>query len=252
MLWQERTELLIGDKGLSQLKKAHVIVVGLGGVGAYAAEQLARAGVGKLTIVDGDTIHPSNRNRQLLALKSTEGKAKAELMKKRLLDINPDIEINAIQEYIKGERLDKIIAQKYDYVVDAIDTLAPKVFLINQSLKSGNKLISSMGAGGKTNPSKVQITDFSKTYNDKLARYLRKRLHRLGIYDGFKVVFSSEQINPNSSIPVEGEANKKTTVGTISYMPAIFGIFMASIVIRDLLEITEKADLLINSVASHS
>jgi len=240
MHWQERTELLIGKEGLILLKKAHVIVVGLGGVGAYVTEQLVRAGVGRLTIVDGDTVQPSNRNRQLLALKSTEGKAKVELMKERLLDINPDVEINAIQEYIRDERLDEIIAQKYDYVVDAIDTLAPKVFLINQAVKSGHKIISSMGAGGKTDPSKVQIADISKTYNDKLARYLRKRLHRFGIYDGFQVVFSSEQINPDSSIPVEGEANKKTTVGTLSYMPAVFGIFMASVVLRDLLGLTDK------------
>ena len=240
MHWQERTELLIGEEGLIQLKKAHVIIVGLGGVGAYAAEQLARAGLGKLTIVDGDTIHPSNRNRQLLALKSTEGKAKAEIMKERLLDINPEIEINAIQEYLQGERLDVLIAQKYDYVIDAIDTLTPKVYLIQHALKAGNKLISSMGAGGKTDPSKVQIADISKTYNDKLARYIRKRIHRFGIYDGFQVVFSSELANPESTIPVEGEANKKTTVGTISYMPAIFGIFMASVVLRDLLDKTVK------------
>lgn len=158
-------------------------------------------------------------------------------MKERLLDINPEIEINTIQEYVRDKRLDKIIAQEYDYVVDAIDTLAPEIFLINQALKSGHNIISSMGAGGKTDPSKVQIADISKTYNDKLARYLRKRLHRFGIYDGFQVVFSSEQINPDSFIPVEGEANKKTTVGIISYMPALFGVFMASVVLRDLLDI---------------
>jgi len=228
---------LIGQEGLASLAKAHVIVVGLGGVGAYAAEQLVRAGIGKLTIVDGDTVQPSNRNRQLLALKSTEGKAKAELMKKRLLDINPDVEINAIQEYIHNERLDEIINQEYDYVVDAIDTISPKVFLIHKALKKGHKIISSMGAGGKTDPSKIQIADISKTHNDKLARYIRKRIHRLGIYNGFKVVFSSEKMNPESSIPVEGEANKRTTVGTISYMPAMFGNFLASVVIRDLLNI---------------
>ena len=242
MHWQERTELLVGKKGLSRLAKAHVIVVGLGGVGAYAAEQLARAGVGKLTIVDGDTVHPSNRNRQLLALKSSEGKAKAQLMKERLLDINPKLEIHTIEEYLQGERLDKLIAQKYDYVIDAIDTLTPKVFLIHHAIKAGNRVISSMGAGGKTDPTKVQIADISKTYNDKLARYLRKRIHRFGIYDGFQVVFSSEQINPESSIPVEGETNKKTTVGTISYMPAVFGLFMASVVLQDLLGITNNED----------
>ena len=238
MHWQERTELLIGAEGIVQLKKAHVIVVGLGGVGAHAAEQLARAGVGKLTIVDGDTIQPNNRNRQLLALKSTEGKAKAELMKERLLDINPEIEIYAIQEYLNNERLDEIISQKYDYVVDAIDTLTPKVFLINQAIKSRHRIVSSMGAGGKIDPSKVQIADISKTYNDRLARYVKKRIRKFGIYNGFPVVFSSELCEPESVITVEGEINKKTTVGTISYMPAIFGGFLASLVIRDLLNTT--------------
>ncbi len=241
MHWQERSELLIGKNALIRLEKAHVIVVGLGGVGAYAAEQLARAGIGKLTIIDGDKIQPSNRNRQLLALKSTEGKAKTELMKERLLDINPNMEVIAIQEYIQKERIDEIMAEKYDYVIDAIDTLSPKIFLIQQALKNGHKLVSSMGAGGKTDPSKVQIADISKSFNDKLARMLRKRLHHLGVFKGFKVVFSSEQVNPESIIFVEGEANKKTTVGTISYMPALFGNFLASVALRDLINITDAS-----------
>jgi tRNA A37 threonylcarbamoyladenosine dehydratase len=236
MHWQERTELLIGKDGLNLLAQKHVLVVGMGGVGAYAAEQLARAGIGELTIIDNDTIHPSNRNRQLLALKSTEGKSKVELMKNRLLDINPSIRIHEIKEYIHDARIEEIVAHKYDYVVDAIDTLAPKIFLIQAALKNGHRLVSSMGAGGKTDPTKVQIADISKSFNDKLARILRKRLHHLGVYEGFPVVFSTELIDPRSVIFVEGEANKKTTVGTISYMPAIFGNFMASVVIRDLLK----------------
>ncbi|HAG16781.1 MAG TPA: tRNA threonylcarbamoyladenosine dehydratase [Bacteroidales bacterium] len=236
MHWQERTELLIGKEGLNLLAQKHVLVVGLGGVGAYAAEQLARAGIGELTIIDNDTIHPSNRNRQLLALKSTEGKSKVELMKNRLIDINPSICIHEIKEYIHDERIEEIVAHKYDYVVDAIDTLAPKIFLIQAALKNGHRLVSSMGAGGKTDPTKVQIADISKSFNDKLARILRKRLHHLGVYDGFPVVFSTELIDPRSVIFVEGEANKKTTVGTISYMPAIFGNFMAAVVIRNLLK----------------
>lgn len=236
MHWQERTELLIGKEGLNLLAQKHVLVVGLGGVGAYAAEQLARAGIGELTIIDNDTIHPSNRNRQLLALKSTEGKSKVELMKNRLLDINTSIRIHEIKEYIHDARIEEIVAHKYDYVVDAIDTLAPKIFLIQAALKNGHRLVSSMGAGGKTDPTKVQIADISKSFNDKLARILRKRLHHLGVYEGFPVVFSTELTDPISVIFVEGEANKKTTVGTISYMPAIFGNFMASVVIRDLLK----------------
>ncbi|MFH1000189.1 MAG: tRNA threonylcarbamoyladenosine dehydratase [Bacteroidota bacterium] len=237
MDWQERTRLLIGQKGLDKLASKHVLVVGLGGVGAYAAEQLARAGIGKLTIIDGDKIQSSNRNRQLLALKSTEGKNKTELMKSRLQDINPDIEVNTINEYIRDERLDEIIAEKYDFVVDAIDTLAPKVFLIYQALKNGHQLVSSMGAGGKMDPTKIKIADISKSYNDKLARILRKRLHSFNIHKGFPVVFSSEKTNPDSVIFIEGESNKKTTVGTISYMPALFGNLVASVVIRKLLEI---------------
>lgn len=252
MHWQERTELLIGKQGLARLENAHCIVVGLGGVGAYAAEQIARAGVGKITIVDGDNIQAGNRNRQLLALKSTEGKAKSEIMKARLLDINPAIEVHAIQEYLREERIVEIMNEKYDYVLDAIDTLAPKLFLIHSALKNGHKLVSSMGAGGKTDPTKVQIADISKSYNDNLARMIRKRLHRLDIYTGFPVIFSSEQTNPESIILVEGEANKKTTVGTISYMPALFGNFMASVVIRDLLAsntnpISSEKEMEINS-----
>lgn len=240
MHWQERTQLLIGNEGLTRLEKAHVIVVGLGGVGAYTTEQLARAGIGKLTIIDGDIVQPSNINRQLIALKSTEGKSKAEIMKTRLLDINPNLEINAIHEYLREDRIDEIMTEKYDYVVDAIDTLAPKIFLINHALKNAQRLVSSMGAGGKTDPSKVQIADISKSFNDNLARSLRKRLHQIGIYDGFQVVFSSELVNPESVILVEGESNKKSTVGTISYMPALFGNYMASVVLRNLLNISSK------------
>ncbi len=234
--WEERTELLIGSEKLNRLRNAHVIVVGLGGVGAYAAEQLVRAGIGKITIIDGDTIHPSNRNRQLLAMKSTEGKGKANLMKTRLLDINPKLEIQAYQEYMREERIDEIMAEKYDYVVDAIDTLSPKIRLINKALHNGHKLISSMGAGGRIDPSKVQIADIAESYNDRLARLLRKRLRHFSIYKGFQVVFSSELVSPESVMFVENEANKKTTVGTISYMPAIFGNFMASVVIRDIMK----------------
>lgn len=237
MNWQERTALLLEPAQLKRLAEAHVLVVGLGGVGAYVAEQLARAGVGQLTIVDGDTVQPSNRNRQLLALKSTEGKPKAELMQQRLLDINPELKVEAIQEYLRDERIDEVLAQPYDYVVDAIDTLAPKIFLIKTALENKLKLVSSMGAGGKTDPAKVQIADISKSFNDNLARILRKRLHRMGIYSGFQVVFSSEQIDPKSIVPVEGEANKKTTVGTLSYMPALFGNFIASVVLRDLIDL---------------
>ena len=233
MEWLSRTQLLLGEEKMEKLRQAHVLVVGLGGVGAYAAEQLARAGIGNLTIVDGDTVHPSNRNRQLAALVSTEGKEKAEVVASRLKDINPEINLNVINEFIKDERIPKILdAVKFDFVVDAIDTLSPKVFLIVETYKRGYPLISSLGAGGKFDPSKIEITDISKTHNCKLARMVRKRLTKHKIKKGFTVVFSPETVNKDHVIEVEGEQNKKTTVGTISYMPGLFGMYAASHVIR--------------------
>lgn len=234
--WQERTLLLLGEEKLEKLHQSHVLIVGLGGVGAYAAEQIVRAGVGQVTIVDGDVVSPSNKNRQLVALESTLCQSKAIIMKNRLLDINPNLKIHAINEYIKDERMKEILDDDFDYVVDAIDTLAPKILLIYHAIQKKLKIVSSMGAGGKTDPSQVQIADISKSHDDNLARILRKRLHRMGVYEGIKVVFSPEKINPQSIILTEGEQNKKTTVGTISYMPAVFGLFISSVVIRDLTE----------------
>ncbi|MCF8294879.1 MAG: tRNA threonylcarbamoyladenosine dehydratase [Bacteroidales bacterium] len=234
--WLDRTRMLLGEEGLERLSKAHVLVVGLGGVGAYAAEMICRAGIGELTIVDGDVVHPTNRNRQLSALISTEGMPKAAVIASRLLDINPELKLNVIAEYIKDDRMIDILNHPYDYVVDAIDTLAPKVFLIFHSLQKNLRVVSSMGAGGKFDPSAIKIADISNSYNCTLARMLRKRLHKLGVHKGFKVVFSSEFHDKTKVCITEGEANKKTTVGTISYFPAIFGCFAASVVIRELLE----------------
>ncbi len=234
MNWLERTELLLGAEKIEKLKNSHVLIVGLGGVGAYAAEQICRAGIGEMTIVDGDNIHLTNINRQLPALTSSLGQPKAEYMGQRLLDINPELKLHIIQEYIRDERMKEIISQPYDYVVDAIDTLSPKIFLIHDTIKYGNRIVSSMGAGGKVNPSLIQVADISESHICPLARILRKRLRRLGIHSGFKVVFSPEEIPDGSTRPCEGEPNKKTTVGTISYMPPIFGCYIASVVIRDL------------------
>ncbi|MFW5755528.1 MAG: tRNA threonylcarbamoyladenosine dehydratase [Tangfeifania sp.] len=234
--WLDRTNLLIGPENLEKLKAANVLVVGLGGVGAVAAEMICRAGVGKMTIADGDVVETTNRNRQLPALKSTEGRPKTEILAKRLLDINPGLELNSVFEFIRDERAVELLkSQSYDYVVDAIDTLSPKVFLIHHSLELGLNLVSSMGAGGKVDPSKVAVTDISKSYNCKLARMIRKRLNKLGIKKGFKVVFSPEEVDENA-IRLEESQNKKSSVGTISYMPAVFGCFAASVVIRDLAE----------------
>ena len=234
--WYARTVLLLGNNNIEILEKSHVLIVGLGGVGAYVAEQLCRAGIGKMTIVDGDTVHASNRNRQLGALISNEGNLKAEVIANRLRDINPAIQLEVISEYIKDQRLVEIIkAAPYDYVVDAIDTLSPKIYLIYTAIQSGLKLISSMGSGGKTDPSQVHIADISQTHICPLADILRKKIHKLGIYSGFKTVFSTERIPKHVTVPNENEPNKKTTVGTISYMPPIFGCLIASVVIRELL-----------------
>lgn len=232
--WLERTELLLGSETVEQLRHKHVLVVGLGGVGAYAAEMIARAGVGRMTIVDADTVSVSNINRQLPALHSNLGKPKAEIMAARLRDINPDIGLTVINEFVKDERMEQLLDNDYDYVVDAIDTISPKLFLILHCLNRNLKIVSSMGAGGKTDPSKISIADISKTYNCKLAKSIRKRLHRKGINHGVSVVFSSELTDKDAVLEIDDEENKKSTVGTISYMPAIFGIFCASKVIKDL------------------
>lgn len=235
--WQCRTKLLIGQPAIDRLTQSHVMVVGLGGVGAFAAEMLCRAGVGELTIIDGDQVNTSNRNRQLLALKSTVGKDKTDLMENRLKDINPLVRVNKISEFITGEEMDKILEIPYDYVVDAIDTLEPKILLLYKTFNAGYPLVSSMGSGGKTDPTKIEITDISKSYNCKLAHAIRKQLNRLGVRKGFKVAFSPETIDKKSIELVEGERNKKSNVGTISYMPAAFGIALSSVVINELVEV---------------
>ncbi|MGQ1909259.1 tRNA threonylcarbamoyladenosine dehydratase [Marinifilum sp. RC60d5] len=233
--WLSRTKLLLGDKKLERLQKAHVLVVGLGGVGAYAAEQICRSGVGKMTIVDGDTIDTSNINRQLAATTSNVSKDKAKVMGDRLLDINPKLQLTILNEFLKGERTSEILKSgQFDYVVDAIDTLTPKIFLIEYSLQNNLKIVSAMGAGGKTDPSKIQIADISDSYNCKLARMLRKRLHKLGIHKGVRVVFSPEDVSKNAVI-IDESRNKKSNVGTISYMPPLFGCFISSVVINELL-----------------
>jgi tRNA A37 threonylcarbamoyladenosine dehydratase len=235
--WQVRTELLIGKDKINKLKEAHVLVVGLGGVGAYAAENICRAGVGEMTIVDGDFFNSSNKNRQLPATESTLGKPKAEVLGERLMDINPELKLTVIQEYIKEERIKELLNVDYDYVVDAIDTLSPKVNLIHNALKNNLKIVSSLGAGARLDPTKVTIKDISKSFNCRLGFALRKRLRKLGINKGFKVVFSEDKWDENAVIADDQEENKKSTVGTISYMPPIYGCFCASVVIRDLIEV---------------
>ena len=232
--WNDRTRLLIGDDGIDKLKNSHVLVVGLGGVGAYAAEQLARAGIGRMTIVDGDVVNVTNRNRQLLALGSTQGRPKAEVMAERIRDINPDVELEVINQYMKDDAIIELVSKPYDYVVDAIDTVAPKVFLLYYAKQNNQRIVSCMGAGGKFHPEKIEIADIAQSNHCRLAFYIRKRLHRLGVFDGIKVVFSPEPVDESAIVNVS-EQNKVSNVGTISYMPAAFGIFCASVVINDLL-----------------
>ncbi len=234
--WQERTALMLGEEGLEKLKKAHVLVVGLGGVGAYAAEQLCRAGVGTMTIVDGDVVEDSNRNRQLPALISTAGQAKAEILGRRFKDINPELSLQAINAYLKDDAMtDLLDGEHYDYVVDAIDTLSPKVFLIYHCVLRQIPVVSSMGAGGKLDPSLIRISDLADSYNCKLARVLRKRLGKLGVRKGVTVVFSPEEVE-KERVREEESRNKRSAVGTISYMPPLFGCYCASVVIRNLLK----------------
>ena len=234
--WLERTNLLLGDEKLKKLQDANVLVVGLGGVGAYAAEMIARSGVGRMTIADADTVSPTNINRQLIALHSTIGKQKAELTADRLRDINPEINLTVVNKFIKDDETDALLdSDKFDYVVDAIDTLSPKLALIKGCLDRNIPLVSSMGAGAKTDPTKLEICDISKTHHCPLAHMLRKRLHKIGIRTGFKAVFSPEPVREGAMILCE-EQNKKSNTGTISYIPALFGIGCASVVIRGLID----------------
>ena len=233
--WKERTILMFGDEIVENLTKANILIVGVGGVGAYAAEMLVRSGIGRLTLVDGDVVNDTNRNRQLIALQSTVGRPKVEVLADRLRDINPDVELRLLQEYLRDERTIEVLeSEKYDYVIDAIDTLAPKVYLMHQAFERNIPIISSMGSGGKLDPTQVKIDDISKSDYCKLARMVRKRLHKLGVRKGITVVYSAEVVARERIEITEGEQNKKSNVGTVSYMPAVFGCCLASHVIRQL------------------
>ena len=234
--WLSRTELLIGKEKLMKLNNAHVLVVGMGGVGSFAAEFICRSGIGTMTIVDGDVVDPSNRNRQLPALATTHGLSKADIMAERLLAINPDLKLNVIKEFITPDRATQILASDYSYVVDAIDSITPKVTFIKTAYERKLRIISSMGAGAKLDPTKLQVVDISKTYNCPFAQYVRKRLKEFKIRKGIKTVFSPEEPIRESLMMTDGSNFKKSAYGTISYLPAAFGGVCASVVIRDLME----------------
>jgi tRNA A37 threonylcarbamoyladenosine dehydratase len=233
--WLSRTELLLGRERLELLYKAHVLVAGLGGVGGYAAEQLCRAGIGEMTLIDGDRINATNRNRQIIALTSTDGQSKARVMASRLLDINPAIGLHIIDEYIKEDRFPAILDYPFDFVVDAIDTLTPKVNLLAESVRKGHSIVSSMGSGGRLSPEKIEIADISESHHCKFAYIVRKYLRKLGVYKGITVVYSPEPVSRQAVKEISGEENKRSIVGTISYMPPVFGCFCASVVVRKLL-----------------
>jgi tRNA A37 threonylcarbamoyladenosine dehydratase len=233
--WMQRTRLLVGDDGLNALQNAHVLIVGLGGVGSYAAEALCRAGIGELTIVDGDVVDPTNRNRQLQALATTHGMGKAKLMQERMLQINPHVKLNVIAEFQDPEKMILLLQQKFDYVIDAIDSITPKVHLIKTAKEQGHRIVSCMGAGGKMDPTQLKVLDVSKTVHCPMAYYLRKRLKEVGIKNGIKAVFSTELPDKKSIMKTDGTNFKKSAYGTISYIPAVFGMTCASVVVRDLI-----------------
>lgn len=233
--WQQRTELLLGKEKMERLRCAHILVVGLGGVGAYAAEMLCRAGIGHLTIVDADTVQPTNINRQLPALHSTLGQPKAEVLAARFRDINPDIQLDVLPVYLKDEAIPELLdSAPFDFIVDAIDTVAPKCYLIYHALQRGLKIVSSMGAGAKSDITQIRFADLWETYHCGLSKAVRKRLQKMGMKRKLLVVFSTEQADPNAVVLVDDEQNKKSTAGTVSYMPAVFGCYLAEYVIRKL------------------
>ncbi len=239
--WLQRTELLVKAEGIKRLKKSNILVIGLGGVGSFATEFLVRSGVGKITIIDGDCIDVTNINRQLPALNSTIGESKTKIISQRILDINPNIHLTSINEFLVPERMEEILtAEKFDYVLDCIDSISPKLALIRACKKYKIKLISAMGAGGKSDPSRVLVRDISKTNNCFLAKQIRKQLRKENIHKGFRCVFSTEIQDECSLKLTDGSNFKKSFYGTTSYMPAIFGLYAAAEVIQFLLKKNES------------
>ena len=225
----------MGEDKMARLQAAHVLVVGLGGVGAYAAEMICRAGVGRMTIVDADTVQITNLNRQLPAMHSTLGMLKAEVLEARLKDINPDLKLKVVPVFLKDENIPELLdADEYDFIVDAIDTLSPKCYLIYHALQRRIKIVSSMGAGAKSDITQVRFADLWDTYHCGLSKAVRKRLQKMGVKRKVPVVFSTEQADPEAILLTDDEKNKKSTCGTVSYMPAVFGCYLAEYVIKRL------------------
>jgi tRNA threonylcarbamoyladenosine dehydratase len=235
--WLGRTELLIGRSKLEKLMNAHVLIVGMGGVGSFAAEFVCRAGVGQMTIIDGDVVDPTNRNRQLPALATTHGQSKAELMGVRLLDINPELKLTVMREFVMPDKVHGLLDGAPDYVIDAIDSLTPKITFMRAAYERGLKIVSSMGAGARLDPTRVEIADLSKTYNCPFAQQVRKQLKPYGLRSGITAVFSPEPIIKESLMMTEGTMFKRSAYGTVSYLPATFGAAAASVAIRGIADL---------------
>lgn len=234
--WLSRTELIVGRENLVKLSNKHVLVVGMGGVGSFAAEFICRGGVGEMTIVDGDTVDPSNRNRQLPALATNHGQHKVEIMAERLRAINPELKLNVINAFVTPEKVEEILNNgTYDFLADCIDSFTPKITFLDAAMKRSIPIVSSMGAGGKLDPTQLKVVDISKTFNCPLAFQVRKRLRKHGIKKGLKAVFSPELPIRESLMLTDGTNFKKSAFGTMSYLPATFGATVASVVIRDLM-----------------
>ena len=240
--WLERTELLIGEGKIEKLKNAHVLIVGLGGIGSFAGEFIARAGIGTITLIDGDAFDPTNKNRQLTALDSTIGRNKAVVLAERIKDINPDVILNVVEEFVLPERVWQLLEEyKPDYVMDCIDSITPKLEWLKACKRLKIKIISHLGAGGKIDPARVQVSKLTKTYNCKLAAHLKKRLKREKVqFDSIKAVFSSELQIPSSLKLTDGSNYKKSFYGTMSYMPGLFGLMGAAEVIRYLSKVEKQ------------
>ena len=239
--WQERTGMMLGEEGLQRLARSRVAVVGLGGGGAMAAERIARAGVGHMILVDADTVSESNINRQLPALRSTVGEYKCDVVRARLLDINPALEVQCIKEFLCEENIPGLLGSlELDCLVDCIDTLSPKIALVQHCLSAGVHLVSSMGSGSKRDATRVRIDDISRTIQCPLARMLRKRLHKLGIDTGFTAVYSTERPD-KSSVVIEETRNKKSQTGTVSYMPAVFGCVCAQAALMHIVSVEDNS-----------
>ena len=233
--WLGRTSLLIGEEKVRLLTTKHVMVVGMGGVGSFAAEFICRSGIGKMTIIDGDVVDPTNRNRQLPALASNHGQSKADIMAERLKQINPELELHVIKEFVNPEMVEKLLTLNPDYIIDAIDSITPKVTFLRLAYEKGIPMVSSMGAGAKLDPTQLKVVDISKTQICPFAHQVRKQMKKHGIFKGIKAVYSPETPIWDSLMLTDGSNFKKSAYGTISYLPATFGAAVASVAIRELI-----------------